>query len=72
LLAITPRSESWAKRDVWVAESRRLAPDIPAGEAYLASRAEDVAERVHRGHDALAKYDAQELAERTLSPVDGI
>jgi hypothetical protein len=71
LLAITPRSKSWEKLPEWLQESRPYTPDPRGGQAYLASRADDVRERLRRAGEAIRKYDAEELAQRTLSPTDG-
>ena len=72
LLAITPRAESWGQLQGWMAESQQIIPNERAGQAYLASRRDDVAERLHRASEILREYDAGELAERTLSPGDGL
>jgi hypothetical protein len=72
LLAITPRAESWAKLSTWLRETAAYLPDTAAGQAYLASRAPDVADRLRRGHETLGEYSPEELAERTLFPGDGI
>jgi hypothetical protein len=71
VLALTPRSENWAKVPEWLNETTQLVPDPAGGQAYLSSRPEDVQERIRRANEALSKYDAEELAERTLRPEDG-
>ena len=48
-----------------------MEPVEKAGQYYLATRQEDTAERIRRAQEILTKYDAEELAERTLSPGDG-
>ncbi|AKU95356.1 hypothetical protein AKJ09_02020 [Labilithrix luteola] len=71
LLAITPRASSWKKLDEWIAESKAYVPDEVHGQAYLASRKNDVAERIRRANEALNKdYSRDELDERTLLPTD--
>jgi hypothetical protein len=72
LLAITPRAESWGELRTWMDESKQTIPDEPSGQAYLASRSEDVAERLRRAAEILKEYDAEELADRTLTPGDGL
>jgi hypothetical protein len=72
LLAITPRAESWGELRTWMDESKQTIPDEPSGQAYLASRSEDVAERLRRAAEILEEYDAGELADRTLAPADGL
>jgi hypothetical protein len=71
LLAIAPRTKSWEKLSEWLRESKAYDPDQTAGQAYLASRQGDVQERLRRANDAIASYDASELADRTLNPGDG-
>ena len=71
LLAITPRSKSWAKLPEWLRDSRPYEPDTSAGQAYLATRPDDVKERLRRAQEAIRKYDAEDLALHTLSPDDG-
>ena len=72
LLAVTPRAESWGELRAWMGESKQTVPDEASGQAYLTSRREDVAERLHRAQEILREYDAEELAERTLTPGDGL
>jgi hypothetical protein len=72
LKALTPRGESWADRDGWLADARELEVDEASGQAYLESRREDVEERIRRAKEALEKYSPAELAERTLLPNDGV
>jgi hypothetical protein len=71
LLAINSRSESWSKLGDWIADTKQLVPDEAAGQAYMQSRSEDVAERLRRGNEAIEKYDTVELEARTLRPEDG-
>jgi hypothetical protein len=72
LLAIHPGTEKWNKLSGWLAETKRLQPDIAAGQAYLDSRAADRADRIRRAMENLSEYDQSELAERTLGPGDGV
>jgi hypothetical protein len=71
LLAVTPRTKSWAKLPEWLRESRHYVPDPRSGQAYLASRQDDVKERLRRAGEAIRGYDADDLALRTLNPGDG-
>jgi hypothetical protein len=71
LLALTSRSESWGELQGWLADSQAMQVDESAGQAYLAERSDDVQDRIQRAREALTEYDADELAERTLSPEDG-
>ena len=71
LLALTPRHENWKELQEWLTDSKPLAPDEAKGQAYLASRRDDVQERIRRALDALGKYDADELNARTILPQDG-
>lgn len=71
LLALTPRSESWAKVPLWLAESAQLVPDEIAGQSYLRSRPDELEERLRRAQEALTRYSAAELEARTLRPQDG-
>ena len=72
LKALTSKSEKWPKRDEWLSESKELSVDDKGGQTYLDGRAEDVAERIRRAHEAMTKYDAEELSERTLVATDGM
>jgi hypothetical protein len=71
LLAITPKSESWPKRQEWMGDSTMLEANEPAGQAYLRGRGEDVAERIRRANEAIKGYSPEDLAERTIGPADG-
>jgi hypothetical protein len=71
LLALSPRAENWDKVGEWLKETKQFVPDSAGGQRSLASRSEDVQERIRRGTEALANYDAEELAERTLRAEDG-
>lgn len=72
LFAQTPRNKNWLEVPRWLAECQRTQPDEQAGQAYLASRGQDVQERVQRGPHAMTEYSAEELAERTILPEDGL
>ena len=72
LLALTPRHPKWRERPEWIRRTQRLVPDRPAGQAEMNRRAEDRAERLRRAREILGEYDARELAERTLTPDDGV
>jgi hypothetical protein len=71
LLAVTPRSKSWERLPEWLHDSRLYDADPGAGQAYLATRQDDVRERLRRANEAIRKYDADDLALRTLNPGDG-
>ncbi len=72
LRALKPGSENWEELPEWLEESTRYEPDEASGQAYLQSRQEDVTERIRRGNEILTEYDAEEMAERTLNPGDGL
>jgi len=72
LLAITPRRASWLERDAWLQATERLQSDFVAGQSYLTARGPDTMERVRRALEHLQQYDAAELADRTITPADGI
>lgn len=71
LLALGPNTDNWKHIDEWLGECTPYAPDEAQGQGYLKKRAADTGERIDRALDALSKYDAAELAERTLVPTDG-
>jgi hypothetical protein len=71
LFALTPHSENWAKLEEWLRDSKPYDSDQPAGQAYLATRQDDVRERVRRANEAISKYDRDDLAKRTLNADDG-
>lgn len=72
LIALTPRSEHWSHVNEWLHETTQLVPDAAAGQAYLNGRADAVAERVRRARERLTELDAEELADRTFLPQDGV
>lgn len=72
LLAITPHSEQWAKLKEWVSDCDKFRPDEAGGQGYLNERREAAADRIRRGKENLADYDADDLGERTLLPADGV
>ncbi len=72
MLALTPRSEHWSRVSEWLRETTQLVPDAAAGQAYLNGRANDVAERIRRARERLTQLDAEELADRTFLPQDGV
>jgi hypothetical protein len=71
LLALSPRAANWAKVDKWLLETKELIANQEAGQRDLASHQDDVKERIRRANDALASYNEDELAARTLRPEDG-
>jgi hypothetical protein len=71
LLAVSPKSPKFAQVRGWMAESQHIVTDETAGQAYLQRRAADVQERIRRAQEALTKYSAEELGERTLGADDG-
>jgi hypothetical protein len=71
LMAVTPHSESWGKLREWLSDSKQLVPNEPAGQAYLASRADDVKERLNRASAIWGEYKPDEIAERTIKAEDG-
>ncbi len=72
LLAITPHSKQWAKLKDWVSDCDKFRPDEGGGQAYLNGRRDAAAEHVRRGKEKFTDYDAEDLAERTLIPADGV
>jgi len=72
LRAIKPGLKSWERRDEWLRGSQQYASDAAAGQANLDRRAQDVAERLRRGHEQLTKYSGDKLAEHTLGPDDSV
>jgi hypothetical protein len=72
LLAIKPGRETWSKRAEWLRDCNPIAPDAVAGQAYLASRADDYREQVANALESLAGYSRPELDEHTIGPDDGL
>jgi hypothetical protein len=72
LLAIAPRTESWASVREWMADTKPTVADRDAGQAYLDTRRDDVGERLRRAAEAFAELDDEERDARTLYPNDGI
>lgn len=71
ILAITPRAESWAKITTWLQDTKELVPDRAAGQAQI-DEDDDLPAEVTAAFKHLAADDAEELAERTITPGDGI
>ena len=72
LLAITPKTEQWGKVSTWIAETKQIVPKGSEGQAYLDSRAGDVAERIRRAKEAWVDLSPEEQEARTLRPNDGV
>jgi hypothetical protein len=72
LFAVTPSSPQWSELPGWLAHCEPLIPDEAAGQADLDHRYQAVSERVRRAQEAIHKYTAEALAERTLRPSDGV
>jgi hypothetical protein len=72
LRAIKPGLPSWQRRDEWLRSSQQYLSDFAAGQANLDRRPNDVAERLRRAREHLAKYDGEARNEHTLGPDDGI
>jgi hypothetical protein len=70
LLAIAPRKESWSKLDSWLGDCEAYSVDERAGQAYLRERTADTTERIERAKEALTKYSAEELDDRTILASD--
>ena len=71
ILAITPRAGSWSKITTWLQDTKELVPDRPAGQKEI-DEDDDLPAEVTAAFKHLAADDADELAERTLTPGDGI
>lgn len=72
LLAIAPRTAQWGNVREWLRDAEPRVPDLASGNAYLAERRDDVAERIQRAREAFGELDAVERDDRTLRPEDGV
>lgn len=72
LKALKPGSEKWVKVKEWIADTEPFDPMITEGQALVDRRREDAQDAITKGVARFAEYDAEELAERTLAPSDGI
>lgn len=72
LRAIKPGLPNWDHRDEWLRDAKGYLPDVAAGQANLDRRSGDVAERLRRGREHLAKYANDQLREHTLGADDGV
>jgi hypothetical protein len=72
LRAIKPGQPSWPQLSGWMAKSRPLISDVALGQSRLDARANDVAERLRRAGEHIARYRGEELLKHTLGPDDGI
>ena len=71
ILAITPRAESWKQITGWLADTKELVPDRAAGQKEI-DEDDDLPAEVTAAFKHLSDDDADELAERTITPGDGI
>lgn len=70
--AIKPSRPNWSHRDEWMSKTKQYLSDFAAGQANLDKRHDDVAERLRRAREHLAKYSGDALSEHTLGPDDGV
>lgn len=71
ILAVTPRAESWSQITTWLKDTKELAPDRAAGQKEI-DEDDDLPAEVTAAFKHLSDDDADELAERTITPGDGI
>ncbi len=72
LLRLAPSTERWPLLREWLADGDAFEPDVAGGQAWLDGDVEDRDEAIRRAHEALAGYDAEALAARTLRGDDGV
>jgi hypothetical protein len=72
LYAFTPRHPDWPKREHWLAETRLYTTDFVGGQAYMQTRANEVAERLRRAEENMVGYSPEDRARRTLAVTDGL
>ncbi len=72
ILAITPRSETWADVTTWLADTQELVPNRVAGQAALNEHPDDLHDEIDAGKKHLAEQNAEDLGDRTIVPGDGV
>jgi hypothetical protein len=72
LLAVAPRTKSWAKLPDWMHDTEEQAPDLEAGQRSLDADRDAVQNRLQSADEALSDADDVDLEARTLHPDDGV
>lgn len=69
---IKPGSEAWNELQQSLAETQRLTPLAQAGQAALAAKSKAIVDRIANAKSKWADYSAQDRAELSLEPSDGV
>jgi len=73
LVPLKPNTEMWAKKDDFLGQCEYYEVDREAGQKNLVDpRAADAKDVVVKGLKKYEEYSAEEKAERTINPEDGI
>jgi hypothetical protein len=56
----------------WLTETDRFIPDVVAGQAHYNAQPDVIGVHLERGREILGEYSAEQYAERTLTPDDGV
>lgn len=72
LFAVGPTRKQWAELPHWLATTNMTKVNEDACKAHAEKRAKDAKEVVEKGQKAFAEYDAEAVAERTLTAADGV
>jgi hypothetical protein len=70
LVGVRKGTEAWQDLDEWLAETKDFQVDEARGQQYLASRKEEVDERIQRARENFNEYDAEEQAEHSIGVGD--
>jgi hypothetical protein len=71
LIGLGPSRSGWNELPGWLAKSTPLVPDEAQGQAHVRETL-DVNVVVQKGLRTIAEYDSATLAERSLTPSDGV
>jgi len=71
LIGLGPSRKSWDVLPDWLAKCKPLVPNEPDGQAHVRETL-DVNLVVQKGLRAIAEYTPEKLAERSLTPGDGV
>jgi hypothetical protein len=72
LFAIKPGRPSWDHLSEWMARAQEYTSDFVAGQSNLDKRHDDVAERLRRAREHLARYSGDDRARHSLAAGDGV
>lgn len=70
LVGVRKGTEAWGELDEWLADTEAYQVDEAQGQAYLATRKEEVDERIQRARENFNGYDDEEKIEHSIGIAD--